>query len=126
MATRVATGRRNMLRLEIFGSKGALAFNLERLNELEFYSEADGEREQGYRTILVTEESHPYLSAWWPTGHVLGWEHAFVHEVRDLLLAIHEGRGAVPSFYDGLRCQQVLDAALASAHEGTWVEVAGG
>ena len=126
VATRVATGRRNMLRLEIFGSKGALAFNLERLNELEFYSEADNEGMQGYRTILVTEESHPYLSAWWPTGHVLGWEHTFVHEVRDLLLAIHEGRGAVPSFHDGLRCQQVLDAALESARSGAWVDVAGG
>jgi predicted dehydrogenase len=126
MATRVATGRRNMLRLEIFGSEGALAFNLERMNELMFYSQSDGENEQGFRTILVTEESHPYLSAWWPPGHILGWEHTFIHEVRDLLVAIDGGRGAVPSFYDGLRCQQVLDAALESARGGTWVQVAGG
>ena len=80
MATRVAGGRRNMLRLEIFGSEGALAFNLERMNELMFYSQSDGESEQGFRTILVTEESHPYLSAWWPPGHILGWEHTFIHE----------------------------------------------
>jgi len=125
-ATRLGTGRRNMLRLEIFGSEGALAFNLERMNELEFYSEADGDRKQGFRTILVTEESHPYLSAWWPPGHILGWEHSFVHEVHDLLLAIDEGREAVPSFYDGLRCQQVLDAALESARSGAWVQVPGG
>jgi len=122
-ATRLATGRRNMLRLEIFGSEGALAFNLERMNELEFYSEADGDRQQGFRTILVTQESHPYLSAWWPPGHILGWEHTFVHEVRDLLLAIDEGREVIPSFYDGLRCQQVLDAALESARSGAWVQV---
>ena len=125
MATRVATGRRNMLRLEVFGSEGALAFNLERMNELQYYSEADSDGQQGYRTILVTEESHPYLSAWWPPGHILGWEHTFVHEVRDLLLAIDEGREAIPTFHDGLRCQQVLDAALESARSGAWVQVAG-
>lgn len=125
MATRLATGCRNMLRLEIFGSNGALTFNLERMNELEFYSAADDDREQGFRTILVTQESHPYLGAWWPSGHILGWEHTFVHEVRDLLLAIDQGREATPSFYDGLRCQQVLDAALESTRSGAWVQVPG-
>jgi predicted dehydrogenase len=118
MATRFATGRKNYLRLEIFGSEGSLVFNLERLNELEFYSRADEGKEQGFRTIVVTESSHPFISAWWPSGHIIGWEHTFIHEVRDLLLAIDKGEAVRPDFYDGLRCQQVLDAALESAVEG--------
>ena len=123
LATRFATGRKNYLRLEIFGSEGALIFNLERLNELEFYSRADERNEQGFRTIMVTESSHPYLSAWWPAGHIIGWEHTFIHEVRDLLLAIDRGEDVHPDFYDGLRCQQVLDAAIQSAAKGRWVQV---
>jgi predicted dehydrogenase len=123
LATRFATGRKNYLRLEIFGSEGALIFNLERLNELEFYSRADEQSEQGFRTIMVTESSHPYLSAWWPPGHIIGWEHTFIHEVRDLLLAIDKGENVQPDFYDGLRCQQVLDAAIQSAAKGRWVQV---
>jgi predicted dehydrogenase len=123
MATRFATGRKNYLRLEIFGSEGSLVFNLERLNELEFYSRADVGKEQGFRTIIVTESSHPFIGAWWPSGHIIGWEHTFIHEVRDLLLAIDKDEAVHPDFYDGLRCQQVLDAALESAVEGGWVEV---
>jgi predicted dehydrogenase len=123
MATRFATGRKNYLRLEIFGGEGALVFNLERLNELEFYSRADEEKEQGFRTIMVTEESHAFISVWWPPGHIIGWEHTFIHQVRDLLLAIDIGEPVYPDFYDGLRCQQVLDAALKSADERCWVEV---
>ena len=125
MATRFATGRKNYLRLEIFGSEGSLVFNLERLNELDFYSSADEGKAQGFRNIVVTEESHPFISAWWPAGHIIGWEHTFIHEVHDLLLAIDEGEPVYPDFYDGLRCQQVLDAALTSAVEGRWVEVPG-
>lgn len=123
MATRFATGRKNYLRLEIFGSEGALVFNLERLNELEYYSQADPGPEQGFRTIMVTESSHNYVDAWWPPGHIIGWEHTFIHEVKDLLEAIAEGEPVYPDFYDGLRCQQVLDAALESADQGRWVEV---
>jgi predicted dehydrogenase len=122
-ATRFATGRKNFLRLEIFGSEGALAFNLERLNELEFYSNSGPNREQGFRTIVVTEADHPYLSAWWPPGHILGWEHTFIHEVYDLFVAIDAGTGVHPDFYDGLRCQQVLDAVVASAQTGKWVQI---
>ena len=125
MATRFATGRKNYLRLEIFGSEGSLVFNLERLNELDFYSSADEGKAQGFRNIVVTEESHPFIRAWWPAGHIIGWEHTFIHEVHDLLLAIDEGESVYPDFYDGLRCQQVLDAALASAIEERWVEVPG-
>jgi len=123
LATRFATGRKNYLRLEIFGSEGSLVFNLERLNELEFYSRGDEGAEQGFRTIMVTESSHPYISAWWPPGHIIGWEHTFIHEVSDFLLAIAKDEPAYPDFYDGLRCQQVLDAAVESTVEGRWVDV---
>ena len=122
-ATRLATGRKNYLRLEVFGSEGSLVFNLERLNELQFYSRQDPGSEQGFRTILVTDSDHPYVSAWWPPGHIIGWEHTFIHEVRDLLLAIANGEGVKPDFCDGLRCQQVLDAVCDSAREGRWVTV---
>jgi predicted dehydrogenase len=123
MATRFATGRKNYLRLEIFGSEGSLIFNLERLNELEFFSKADAENEQGFRNIMVTESDHPFIDAWWPPGHIIGWEHTFIHEVRDLLVAIDKGESVYPDFYDGLRCQQVLDAALESATHEHWVQV---
>jgi predicted dehydrogenase len=124
-ATRFATGRRNYLRLEVFGSQGSLIFNLERMNELEFYTNADEDKTQGFRTILVTEKIHPYVNAWWPPGHIIGWEHTFIHEVRDLLLAIDKGENVHPDFYDGLRCQQVLDAVVKSSHDASWVEVPG-
>lgn len=123
LATRFATGRKNYLRLEIFGSEGGLVFNLERLNELEFYSRGDEGTEQGFRTIMVTESSHPYVSAWWPPGHTIGWEHTFIHEVSDFMVAVAKDEPIYPDFYDGLRCQQVLDAAVESTVEGRWVGV---
>jgi len=123
LASRFATGRKNYLRLEIFGSEGSLVFNLERLNELEFYSREDEAKEQGFRTIVVTESTHPYISAWWPPGHIIGWEHTFVHEVGDFLLAVAKNEPIYPDFYDGLRCQQVLDAVAESAAQGRWVEI---
>lgn len=123
LATRLATGCKNALRLELFGSEGALVFHLERLNELEFYSREDEGAEQGFRTILVTEPSHPYISTWWPPGHIIGWEHTFIHEVAHLLDCIARDEMPVPDFYEGLRCQQVLDAVGQSAIEGRWQQV---
>jgi predicted dehydrogenase len=123
MATRFATGRKNFLRLEIFGSEGSLLFNLERLNELQFYSRRDAGTEQGFQNILVTESDHPFVRNWWPPGHIIGWEHTFIHEIRDLLLAIAKKEPVYPDFYDGLRCQQVLDAVCKSAKEERWVEI---
>ncbi|HEY9077735.1 MAG TPA: Gfo/Idh/MocA family oxidoreductase [Anaerolineaceae bacterium] len=122
-ATRFATGRKNFLRLEVFGSKGAFNFNLERLNELEYFSLNDPVVEQGFRQVLVTESKHPYVNAWWPPGHIIGWEHTFIHEVRDLLIAIDQKAEVYPNFYDGLRCQQVLDAVALSAAEKRWVTI---
>jgi predicted dehydrogenase len=123
-ATRFATGRKNGLRLELNGEKGSLAFDLERLNELEVYFSEDDAATQGFRRILVTEADHPYMSAWWPPGHIIGWEHTFTHEARDLVSAIGDGSDPAPSFADGLQVQQVLDAVLASAESGSsWVPV---
>ncbi len=118
-ATRFATGRRNALRLEINGDRGSLAFDLERLNELELYDATDAPTEQGFRRVLVTEPEHPYLAAWWPPGHILGYEHTFTHEVRDLVEAIATGRDPEPSFADGEQVQRVLDAVTRSAAAGS-------
>ncbi len=122
-ATRFATGRKNALRVEINGSHGSLAFDLERLNELEFYDAAQPAAEQGFRRILVTEAAHPYLSAWWPPGHIIGYEHSFTHQMRDLIDAIANDRDPHPNFDDALRVQYVLEAVERSAKSGAWTEV---
>ena len=118
-ATRFATGRRNALRFEINGEHGSIAFDLERLNELELYLAGDEGTEQGFRRVLVTEGDHPYLAAWWPPGHILGWEHTFTHEAYDFVTAIERGTDPAPSFADGLAVQRVLDAVLRSAENGS-------
>ncbi|MFJ2171910.1 Gfo/Idh/MocA family protein [Streptomyces sp. NPDC087851] len=114
-ATRMASGRKNALRLEINGERGSLAFDLERLNELSFHDHTEPAASSGFRRILVTEPEHPYLEAWWPPGHALGYEHTFVHQVRDLVEAVAAGRDPVPSFEDGLQVQRVLAAVEDSA-----------
>jgi predicted dehydrogenase len=123
MATRFATGRKNFLRLEIFGSNGSLVFNLERLNELQYFSRMDASLSQGFRTIMVTEGNHPFLNKWWPPGHIIGWEHTFIHEIGDFLQAVVGHKEVKADFYDGLRCQQVLDAAVTSAVEQKWIDI---
>jgi predicted dehydrogenase len=123
-ATRFAAGRKNALRLEVNGERGSLAFDLERLNELQFHDHTEDAASAGFRRILVTEPTHPYLSAWWPPGHVLGWEHTFTHQVRDLVTAIANGTDPAPSFADGLQVQRVLAAAADSAaDQSRWTPV---
>ena len=123
-ATRYATGRKNGLRVELNGSAGSLAFDLERLNELEFFDAGEDSGTSGFRRVLVTDGSHPYLSGWWPPGHTLGWEHTFTHQARDLLTAIADGAQPLPSFGDGLAAQRVLDAVARSAASGnSWETV---
>jgi predicted dehydrogenase len=126
-ATRCAPGRKNGLRIELNGAAGSLAFDLERLNELEFYDgdDTDGGATSGFRRILVTEPEHPYLSGWWPPGHTLGWEHTFTHQARDLLTAIAAGEQPAPSFGDGLAVQRVLDAVQRSAAAGSGWQTVG-
>lgn len=113
--TRMAAGRKNALRLEINGEHGSLAFDLERLNELSFHDHTEPATTAGFRRILVTEPGHPYLEAWWPPGHALGYEHTFVHQARDLVTTIAEAGPPSPSFADGLQVQRVLAAVEESA-----------
>lgn len=123
-ASRFATGRKNALRVEINGSLGSVVFDLERLNELEFYDATRPGLEQGFNRILVTEGEHPYMSAWWPPGHIIGYEHSFTHEMRDFIEAVATGVDPAPSFADGLQVQLVLDAVTRSAEFGSsWTEV---
>ena len=123
-ASRFATGRKNGLRVEVNGSLGSAAFDVERLNELEFYDATRPGPEQGFNRILVTEADHPYMSAWWPPGHIIGYEHSFTHEMRDLIAAIAADTDPTPSFADALQIQLVLDAVSRSADQGAaWTTV---
>ncbi len=115
--SRMATGRKNGLSLEVYGTDGALSFDLERLNELRLFTDPD-DPVAGFRRVLVTEETHPYLTAWWPPGHVLGWDHTFTSQAADLLSAIASGGSPRASFEDGLAVQQVRDASGRSAATG--------
>ncbi|TDD70059.1 Gfo/Idh/MocA family oxidoreductase [Jiangella aurantiaca] len=123
-ATRFATGRKNAIRVEINGAKGSLAFDFEDMNVLNVFDNTEDPRVGGFKRVLVTEPSHPYISAWWPAGHGLGYEHAFTHQAVDLLTAIAEGRDPEPSFADGLNIQRILAAVEDSAAAGSaWTEV---
>jgi predicted dehydrogenase len=122
-ATRFALGRKNYNTFEIYGSKGAIAFNLERMNELEYFSEDDPSRARGFRTILATESEHPYIANWWPPGHIIGYEHEFTHAVTDFLAAVSTRRRITPNFADGVKIMQVLDAGLKSAATGRRVTI---
>ncbi len=126
-ATRFATGRKNALRLEVNGDRGSIAFDVEDLNVLHVHDATADPAEGGFTRVLVTEPTHPYVAAWWPPGHVLGYEHAFTHQAVDLLEAVAGGTDPQPSFADGLQVQQVLAAVEESAgHEGRWTPVAAG
>ena len=123
-ATRFATGRKNAIRIEINGSAGSLAFDFEDMNVLQFFDGTEPAEIAGFRRILVTEPEHPYVAAWWPAGHGLGYEHGFTHQVVDLVTAIAKGEDPTPSFADGLQVQRVLDAVERSAAtQSTWTEI---
>ncbi len=121
--SRLAPGRKNCLLLEINGSRGSLRFNLERLNELEFYDRTQPEAVQGWNNILVTDARHPFIPHWWPAGHILGYEHPFVHAVAEFLEAVSSGGEIHPDFADGADCNAVLDAVERSAASGHWENV---
>ena len=122
-ATRFATGRKNAIRIEINGSLGSLAFDFEDMNLLHYYDATDDSRTAGFRRILATEPDHPYVGAWWPPGHLLGYEHGFTHQVVDLVTAIAEGTDPAPSFADGLQVQRVLAAVETSSTTRQWQEI---
>jgi predicted dehydrogenase len=122
--SRFATGRKNYNRLEVNGAKGSLVWDLERMNELEVYIESGPQ--SGFRTINVTDGQHPYISAWWPPGHIIGYEHSFTHTVYDFVRAVAERKSPRPNFEDGLKNQRVLEAIERSAASGQWVKVGEG
>ncbi|MGZ5552411.1 MAG: Gfo/Idh/MocA family protein [Chthoniobacterales bacterium] len=114
-ATRFAPGRKNSITIEINGSGGSLFFDFEEMNQLRFYNSLDPEGRRGFRNILVTEPTHPYVRNWWPPGHLIGYEHTFVHTIVDFLQAVVRRKSVQPNFEDGLRNQRVLEAAAKSA-----------
>src|SRR3954464_6174291 len=123
-ATRFATGRKNSFRWEINGAKGSIAFDMERLNELQVHyaDSTPGAATQGFRTVLVSEADHPFWEHWWPHGHIIGWEHTFVHELHHLLTAIRDDGDVAPhgaTLEDGYRAAEVCDAMLRSAEQGS-------
>ncbi|CAN5324501.1 Gfo/Idh/MocA family oxidoreductase [soil metagenome] len=123
-ATRFATGRKNALRVEVSGSDGAIAFDLEDMNSLQYYDATAPQELRGFTSIPVTEPVHPYISAWWPPGHTLGYEHGFSNQVRDFVDGITSGTQPTPSFADGLQVQRVLAAVEASSAAGSaWLQV---
>jgi len=123
-ASRFATGRKNYNRFEINGSKGSVVFNLERMNELDVYLTGDDPAVQGFHNVMVTNgASHPYFSHWWPEGHIIGYEHTFIHTVYDLLEAIAKNKVPTPNFQDGVRNQKVLAAMEKAAVTRRWVKV---
>ena len=123
-ASRFATGRKNFNYFEIYGSKGSIVFNLERMNELQLFQRDDPAYAQGFRTIIVTEGGeHDYIASWWPPGHMIGYEHEFHHAVVDFMEAIEKGTGIEPNFYDGLKEVEVLEAGAQSALTGQRVTV---
>lgn len=123
-ASRFATGRKNALSIEVSGDRGALRFDLEDLNSLWYHDRSAPEATQGFTRILVTEPQHPYVSAWWPAGHLLGYEHGFTHQVADFITAIADGTDPSPSFAEGLSVQRVLAAVQHSAaRDSAWADV---
>jgi predicted dehydrogenase len=127
-ASRFCPGRKNAFTWEINGSKGSIAFNLERMNELQVYfrDSSPGAHAQGFRSVLVSEADHPFWEHWWPHGHIIGWEHTFVHELHHFLSAIAEDTDVAPhgaTFEDGYRAAEVCDAVVRSAESGRREEV---
>ena len=124
-ATRYAPGRKNQMTLEINGAKGSICFNLEDMNRLRFYDTASPPDRQGFRDILVLQPGgvHPYANQWWRAGHLLGYEHTFVHAIADFVNACIEGKPIQPTFEDGLKNQRVLQAVEDSIKARKWIKM---
>lgn len=121
--SRFAQGRKNYNDFEIYGSKGSIKFNLERMNELEFLDATVPSNEQGFKTILVTEHDHPYLSAWWPSGHIIGYEHTFVNAFYDFINTLSGDTGIKPDLFDGAQIIRILQAIQKSSDEERRVKI---
>ncbi len=123
-ATRFAQGHKNDLSIEINGDKGSIKFIFERMNELQYYSADDEAGLQGFRLIQASEGIHPYMKAWWPTGHVIGYEHTFVHEMYEFFESIANNTPTSPDFTDGVKCSQIIEAVELSAQRRAAVDIA--
>ena len=122
-ATRFALGRKNGIQVEVNGSKGSLVFDFEDMNRLKYYNNADPADRKGFRDIIVTEGVHPYAGAWWPPGHIIGYEHTFVHAMADFVNAVADQKPVQPDFQEGLANQIVLAAVEKSAKTHRWVKL---
>jgi len=122
-ATRFAHGRKNAIRIEVNGSAGSLAFDFEDMNLLHFFDGTEPGTTAGFRRIVVTQPDQPYVGAWWPPGHLIGYEHGFTHQAVDLVRDIAAGTNPTPSFADGLQVQRVLAAVETSSESDSWQEI---
>jgi predicted dehydrogenase len=122
-ATRFAPGRRNFNGIEIYGSKGSVRWNQEDMHQFEYYNNDDAPDRQGFRKVLATDPAHPYMKAWWPSGHNIGYEHLFVNEIHDFIAQLDEKEVTYPTFEDGVKCQKVLDAVEKAAGSRKWEKV---
>ena len=122
-ATRFAPGRRNHHTFEIYGSKGSVTWNLEHMNYFQYYDANAPDNLLGFRQVHATDPAQPYMSAWWPPGHIIGYEHLFVHEAYDFLRTLNRKSVPYPTFADGLACQKVLEAVERSANSKKWEKV---
>lgn len=122
-ATRFAPGRRNHNKIEIYGSKGSVFWNQEDMHEFHYYNMSDAPDRQGFRKVFATDPAHPYMSAWWPSAHNIGYEHLFVHEVYEFINQLNAKKVTYPTFEDGVKCQRVLTAVEKAAKSRKWEKV---
>ncbi len=128
-ATRFAAGRKNYNTFEVNGEKGSIRFNLERMNELEYFNAEDDDDTAGFRVIPATQDSHPFMGLpgggprYWPVAHILGYEHTFINTIADLMVAVAKKKIPWPNFADGVKTQAVLEACGMAAENGAWVKV---
>ena len=122
-ATRFAAGHKNHNRFEVNGSKGSIIFNMERMNELEVYLDDDAPEIRGFRLVQTTDGCHPYTANWWPAGHIIGYEHTFIHLVYEMLKAFSKGESLQPDWAEGVKNQAVLEAVSTSAVTKQWVQL---
>lgn len=122
-ATRFAPGRRNYNSIEVYGSKGSVLWNQEDMNVFHYFSRSDPDTLQGFRRVQATDGGHPYAHAWWPPGHIIGYEHLFIHEMYDFLCNLRRKAAPYSTFEDAVKCQKVLDAVERSSSSRRWVMV---
>ncbi|MBQ3592054.1 MAG: Gfo/Idh/MocA family oxidoreductase [Clostridia bacterium] len=122
-ATRFSAGHKNDLFIEVSGDRGSVKFTFERMNELQYYSADDEDGLQGFRLIQASEGGHPYMSHWWPVGHVIGYEHTFVHEMYEFVQSIVNDTPTCPSFADGVECSRIIEAVELSAQRRAMVDI---